>query len=381
MSAGLQVSGRDLHTGEARTIQIEDGLIVANIPGPADAESYLAPGLVDLQVNGYGGHDLNAAGLKPETVVALCQELVRRGVVAFLPTLVTASAERLIAALEAIVAARAADQLAADMIVGVHIEGPALSAQDGPRGAHPLAEIRPPSLAEFEAWQQASGGLVALVTVAPEQADALEYISELAARKVLVAIGHSAATPEQIHRAVEAGATLATHLGNGVAANLPRHPNLLWAQLANDALCATLIADGHHLSADVFRTMLRAKGLANCVLISDSVALAGMPPGRYETSVGGKVTLRADGRIGLDGTPLLAGAGLTLAATVPKAAHMAHISLAEALKLASVNPGRLLGRCASLQEGSHADLIRFTQTGAEPLQIHEAVVAGRQILP
>src|SRR5699024_3206830 len=145
-------------------------------------------------------------------------------------------------------------------VPGVHIEGPSISPADGPRGAHPVEHVRPPDLAEFERWQAAGDGLVKLVTLAPEHAGAPGYIRTLAARGVIVALGHSAATPDEVHAAVDAGARLSTHLGNGVAAVLPRHPNLIWTQLADDRLYASFIADGHHLSADTFRAMLRAKG-------------------------------------------------------------------------------------------------------------------------
>ncbi len=382
----LSISGRDVHTGQSRKLQIKDDLITTNEPGPADATDYLAPGLVDLQVNGYGGHDLNDGKLTSTTVVALCEMLAQYGVTSFLPTLITAPAGQLTDALATIAAACQTDPLAAAMIAGVHIEGPSISPVSGPRGAHPPADIRPPAMAEFENWQKASGDLVKMITIAPEQPFALGYIQKLVARNVRVAIGHSAATPEQIHNAVAAGASLSTHLGNGVAAELPRHPNLLWAQLANDALGATLIADGHHLSADVFKAIVRCKGVADTVLISDSVALAGMPAGNYKTAVGGAVTVDADGRVSLSGTPFLAGAGLPLIATVDKAANMAGLKLAEALTMASNNPARLIGREASLQPGVRADVMRFSVAGAgvaqecSPLQVKEVLVAGRQIV-
>jgi N-acetylglucosamine-6-phosphate deacetylase len=220
--------------------------------------------------------------------------------------------------------------------------------------------VRAPSLAEFERWQAASSNLVGLVTLAPELPGAITYISALVQRGVHVALGHTAASPEEIHEAAAAGASLSTHLGNGAAATLPRHPNFLWSQLADDRLTATFIADGHHLPADTFKAMVRAKGLEKAILVSDAVALAGMPPGLYEQPVGGTVEVKADGRVGVAGTPYLAGAGLPLCANVAIAAYMAGLALSESLRLATENPGRIIGNRGRLAVGAPADLMQFS---------------------
>lgn len=334
---------------------------------------YESPGLIDLQVNGYDGIDLNSGALTLDEVVALVARLLDLGVTRFLPTLTTASEADLIAALRAIAAARRASALARHVIPFVHVEGPAISQLDGPRGAHPLAHVRPPALEEFARWQAASDGLVGMVTLAPETPGAAAYIAALSARGVHVAIGHTAASPEEIRLAIDAGARLATHLGNGAAAMLPRHPNFVWTQLADDRLSASFIADGHHLPADTFKAMLRAKGLARAVLVSDSVALGGLPPGRYRQRIGGEVELSAAGRISVAGTPYLAGAALPLIANIAIAIEMAGVSLAEALTMATTNPGRFAGSAPD------ADRIRFTwQPGARLLAIHEVIVMNRK---
>ncbi|MEM7445177.1 MAG: amidohydrolase family protein, partial [Pseudomonadota bacterium] len=275
------------------------------------------------------------------------------------------------------------DDLAAEMIVGAHVEGPSVSPEDGPRGAHPAEHVRPPSIEEFDRWQTASDGLVSMVTLAPEHEGAIDYIAELSGRGILVAIGHSAATADQIHDAARAGARFSTHLGNGAAAQLPRHPNLIWAQLANDGLTASFIADGHHLPTDAFAAMVRAKGLDRAILVSDSVALAGMKPGTYDQPVGGKVTLSEDGRVSLAGTPYLAGAGLPLAATVPIAMRMAGLSLSDALTLATANPGSFVGRAEGLKVGARADVLRFRlpAESGEPLDVLDVWSAGTRVAP
>ena len=170
---------------------------------------------------------------------------------------------------------------------------------------------------------------------------------------------------------------MSTHLGNGVAGQLPRHPNLIWAQLADDRLTAGLIADGHHLPADTFRAMLRAKGPGRAVLVSDTVALAGCAPGLYRQPVGEAVELTADGKVVLSGTPYLAGAAVPLAGAVPRAAAMAGIPLAGALALASDAPAALLG-LKGLEPGAPADLILFRAPEGAALEILGCWVDGEK---
>ncbi len=374
------VDGIDPRTGKGILVEIADGTISAIRPAEKTATAYLSAGLVDLQVNGFRGLDLNAGAVTSSLVLSLCKELLSLGVTTWLPTLITASEASITQALEAIAASRAGHQLIAEMVPGVHVEGPSISDRDGPRGAHPLAHVRPPSIAEFDRWQKVSGGLVSMVTLAPEHEGTLDYIRALTARGVIVALGHTAATPEEIHAAAQAGATLSTHLGNGAAATLPRHPNFIWAQLADDRLTASFIADGWHLPADTFKAMLRAKGLDRAILVSDMVALAGMPPGLYRQPVGGDVEVSPEGRIGVAGTPYLAGASLPLSANVATAAEMAGIPLADALLLATANPGRLVGGRGRLEVGARADLIRFDWSeGNRAISVRETWVHGEKV--
>ncbi len=374
------VDGIDPLTGKGIAIDIADGIISAIRPVKETTKAYLSAGLIDLQINGFRGFDLNAGDLTPDTVLSLCEELLSVGVTTWLPTIITASEASVLQALDAIARGRAGHRLIAEMVAGVHVEGPSISDKDGPRGAHPLAHVRPPSIAEFTRWQKASGDLVTMVTLAPEHAGSLDYIRALAGRGVLVALGHTAATPEEIHAAAEAGAQLSTHLGNGAAAMLPRHPNFIWAQLADDRLTASFIADDWHLPADAFKAMLRAKGMDRALLVSDMVALAGMPPGLYDEAIGGSVEVSPEGRISVAGTPYLAGASLPLSANVAIAAEMAGISLADALRLATQNPGRFLGGRGRLDVGARADLIRFDWSqGARDIAVRETWVHGEKV--
>lgn len=301
------------------------------------------PGLIDLQVNGYAGHDVNAEDVTPQTIIDLTRALWAQGVTTYLPTVITASTEKIEHCLAQIAAARSDDELVAHSIPGVHVEGPYLAADDGPRGAHDVAHVRDPDLGELDSWQRAAQGLVRIVTLAPERAGSLAYIAGAVDRGVRVSIGHSAAEPEHVHAAAGAGASLSTHLGNGTYPVLPRHPNHIWAQLAQDALTAMVIPDGHHLPADTLTAIIRAKGIGRTVLTSDSVALAGVAPGQYRTPVGGAVTVHDDGRLTLAGTHLLAGSGHSLRHGLAWAGSHLPFERGEMLPMATTNPARILG--------------------------------------
>ncbi len=353
------ITGRDVSTGRPICVTVKVGRIAAVDSCAVETDSWLSPGFIDLQVNGYGGYDLNGEHVDSDLVIALVRRLIRNGTTTFLPTIITAPEEKVVRALRAIARARQADAQVAHAIPSVHIEGPHVSPADGARGAHPVAAVRPPDLAEFERWQQASQNLVGMVTLSPHWQDAPHYISKLASNRVLVAIGHTDAAPERIRLAVDAGATLSTHLGNGIAQTLPRHPNPLWTQLADDRLTATFIADGHHLPVDTLKVMLRAKGIERSILISDSVALAAMPPGIYNTSIGDRVKLSADGRLSMVGSGLLAGAAYSLSQNVAWLAGSGISTLGEAVQMATENPGRLIGKSGALCPGDSADLLSF----------------------
>ncbi|MGC9200123.1 MAG: N-acetylglucosamine-6-phosphate deacetylase [Acidobacteriaceae bacterium] len=362
------IAGRNIFTGQPTRITIQDGLIsrIEDLSAqdihtpPNQPDQWLAPGFIDLQVNGYAGFDLNQDPLDVDTVISLTHRLLTAGTTTFLPTLITASEHRIVAALTAIDRARQSDPLVAHAIPFVHLEGPHISPQDGPRGAHPRKHVRPPDLAEVNRWQQSSHNLVGLVTLSPHWQHAPQYIAALTQQGVRVSIGHTHASPEQIHRAVDAGATLSTHLGNGVSTMLPRHPNLLWAQLADDRLTATFIADGHHLPADTLRSMLRAKGIQRSVLVSDSVALAGMPPGNYTSPIGGAVELHPDGRLCMAGSDILAGSASSLADDLAWLLNNSVCSLPDAFLMATSNPGRFISGRGLLLPGTPADILSLS---------------------
>ncbi len=292
------------------------------------------PGLFDLQVNGFSGVDFN----DPETTAGDLQLAIAgmraTGVTRFLPTLITGPLDRFL---------RCARRLAAcpdPAVAGLHMEGPYLAPDAA--GAHPDAHLTLPDFDDFARRQEAAGGRIVLVTLAPELPGALPLIERLVAAGVRVAIGHSAAGGSAIGDAVRAGATLSTHLGNACPLLLPRHPNLLWEQLAADGLVAGLIVDGHHLPPAVVKVMVRAKSLARTVLVTDATAAAGQRPGRFRLGEI-PVELSAQGRVTIVGTDRLAGSALTLDVALANTVRFTGCSLAEVLPLASTQAAAAVG--------------------------------------
>lgn len=354
-----RICGLDAATHQAICVAVEEGHIARVYAADQPTDVFLSPGFIDLQVNGYAGCDLNDEALSPETVRRLLDAQLAHGVTSFVPTLISAAEEKLCQALAVIAKARDMDCRLAAAVPFVHVEGPHLSPLAGFRGAHRAEDIRPPSIAEFERWQQACGGLVGMVTLSPHFDNAEHYIWWLVERGVHVALGHTHASAELVCKAVDAGASLSTHLGNGIAEELHRHRNPIWPQLAEDRLTATFIGDGHHLPPYVLQSMLRAKGISRSILVSDSVALAGMPPDVYTTPVGGKVELRSDGKLCVFGSDLLAGSTANLAECIGAVVRMTGIPLHAALAMSTVNPGRFVGGRGRLDPGCRADLVRF----------------------
>ena len=299
------------------------------------------PGLFDLQVNGFGGVDFNGSDLTHDRV-AQALELVRAtGVTRCLPTLITSPLARFAAN------ARVLTTVSDTAVAGIHMEGPYLSPADGARGAHRLDHIAPATIDDFRRRQEAARGRIVLVTLAPEVPGAMALIEHLVSTGVRVAIGHTAATPEQLRDAIAAGATLATHLGNGCPQMLPRHPNVIWELLAADEVVASVIADGHHLPASTLKSIVRAKGPARTILVTDAVSAAGsQKPGLF--SIGDVVgELGADGRVSLPGTSYLAGSSLTLDQAISNTVRQTGLPIETVAPMASTIPASSLGMAAA----------------------------------
>jgi N-acetylglucosamine-6-phosphate deacetylase len=294
------------------------------------------PGLFDLQVNGFGGIDFNAPDLTADRVAEALERMRATGVTRCLPTLITSAFDRFAEN------ARVLAGISNPALAGIHMEGPYVSPEEGARGAHPREHVALPTVDDFDRRQHAAGGRIVLVTLAPEVPGAMPVIEHLVAAGVRVAIGHTAATPQQIGDAIGAGATLATHLGNGCPQMMPRHPNVIWELLAADAVFASLIVDGHHLPPATVKTMVRAKGADRTILVTDAVAAAASAPGRYTI---GRVDceLGEDGRVSLPGTPYLAGSSLTMDRAIANTVRFTGLSIDAVIPMASTIPAAYMG--------------------------------------
>ena len=386
--SSAQFVGRRYDTGQPVSVAWESGTIGEVTPLAGEDRGarlpWIGPGLVDLQVNGYDGQEFSSPLLKPEHVAAIVKRHGEFGVTALCPTLTTNAHEVLVHGLATIAAACEQSREVDRAVPGIHLEGPYLSAEDGPRGAHPAVHCRPPDWEQFCHFQAAAGGRIKILTLSPEYDEAPEFIAQAVKVGVIVSIGHTAATGEQIRAAVDAGASLSTHLGNGAHRTLPRHPNYLWDQLAEDRLTACLICDGHHLPSEVVQTFVRAKTPARCLLVSDESGLAGLPPGKYAAS-GCELEILEDGRLVIAGQrQLRAGASRPLGVGVVNVMRFAGVSLREAIEMAAVRPAELLGRSAcQFRPGDPADLVLFelpeSPGDAAEFRVVQTVVGGHAV--
>ena len=307
-------------------------------------ETFTGPGLVDLQLNGYAGFDFNGdpASWSADDLHRLRETFACRGVLRVFPTFVTDAADRLLARARRYGELVDADAALAECFPRVHVEGPFISPEEGPRGAHPAAHCSTPEdLPDLlDEMLDAAGGRVGIWTIAPEVPGAIAWIERAAAAGVCVAIGHTGADAEALDRAVAAGATLSTHLGNGSHQLLPRLDNYLETQLADDRLAAGFIADGHHIPFPTLKNFLRAKGVGRSVLVTDAMSAAEMPPGRYD--LGRRVVeVSPEGVVRQPGSWHLAGSSVTLDRCVVNACLRADVSFEDAWAMASAVPGRV----------------------------------------
>ncbi|NIO05467.1 MAG: amidohydrolase family protein [Proteobacteria bacterium] len=339
---------------------------------------FLAPGFIDIQVNGFAGIDFNHPAFDGDDLLLACKALLRTGVTRFCPTLITGSRERLSRSIGQILKACAKHPLVRSMVLGIHIEGPYIAAENGPRGAHSKVYVSDPDWDEFLALCELSNGLLRIVTIAPERPGALEFIGRASKAGLVVAIGHCAPETEDIDAAVEAGAALSTHLGNAAHKMLPRHANYIQKQISHDGLMASIICDGNHLPDYFVQNLIRAKGKNRIILVTDAMAAAAAPIGRYtlgdlEVVVGEERVVR------LPGTLYLAGSALTLDEAVSNCARFARISLASAIKMVTVNPAKLFDEIGGvLEPDERADLVLF-RVSNQRIQIEQVFLAGQLV--
>lgn len=309
-------------------------------------KEHTGPGLVDLQVNGYAGLNFNGdpSGWTADEWHRIREMLRRRGVCAVLPTLTTADSQSMLARAGQYAALTESDEQLAAMFPKLHIEGPFVSPVDGPRGVHPREHCQAPADAPdlIDRLRDASADRIGIFTVAPELPGAIELIARLAEAGICPAIGHTEAPAECIASAVAAGAKLSTHLGNGSHQMLPRLDNYVQTQLAEDALAASFIADGHHMPLTTLKNFIRAKTPARSVLVTDANLAVELPPGEYDTGFQ-TIEVRPDGRCCVPGEPHLAGSVLTLDRAVINVTENCGVDFEQAWAMASVQAAELVG--------------------------------------
>jgi len=362
---------------------MEDGVIAAvgaradlRIPPSAlvvdFGEAVLAPGLIDIHIHGGAGHDVMEGS--DESLAAVERLMTKHGVTSYCPTTVTAPVDATLRSLQAL--GKAVEGAATDggdgtraQPLGVHFEGPFLS--HAKRGVHPPDLLQPASRELFERMWQAAGGRVSVLTIAPEIDGALDLIAEASRRGVCVSLGHSDAELPQARAAIKAGARHATHTFNAMRPLDHRSPGLLGAVLTDRNVTADIIVDGIHVDPAVVDLFVRAKGVEGAVLITDAMSATGMPDGAY--TLGGFEVQVHDGRCEFDGR--LAGSVLTLDRAVRNTVKFAGTSLQHAIRMATLNPARVLGlakRKGTLSVGADADIAVFTAAG----EIMRTIVGG-----
>lgn len=373
------------------SIGVENG-IISEIKRPdklpeSSEPLFIAPGLIDIQVNGYSSvsFSLEGAGdtaassgdLTTDDVRMVTQGLWKEGVTTYFPTLTTNSQEVLIRNFS-VIAKAMKDHSLHGSIPGFHLEGPYISGIDGYRGAHPKEFVRKPEWKEFMELYKAAGEKILLVTIAPEVEGAYEFIRECRKLGIVVSLGHHNGSADVIKEAIDNGAELSTHLANGCATMIHRHFNPLWPQLADNRLMISIICDGFHLIPDEINVFYRAKGAENIILISDITSYAGLPAGEYKIKTGQTIVKTADGNLrfsGQDGG--LYGSAAQLSKGIGHIMRVTGCSLGKAVNMATVNPARLhnLSDRGKLEPGKRADIIMFTMKDFT-MNVKKTIVAG-----
>ena len=367
------------------SIEIDKGKIVSikHIERLTDERNqvYVAPGLIDNQVNGFAGVSFCFAGgvLDKEGIIKATRELWKKGVTSYLPTLTTNSQEVLVRNFK-ILAAEKSDPLLHGSIPGYHLEGPYISPVDGYRGAHPLKYVRKPDWDSFLQIWEASGKGILTVTVAPEVEGMQDFINKCTRLGIIVALGHHNGTKTDIDNAVLNGAKISTHLGNGCANLINRHVNPLWPQLANNGLTASIICDGFHLLDEEIAVFYKVKGPDKTIITSDVTSFASLPPGQYKNEDRETIELTKEGKLWLPAQNVLYGSATPVSRGVARIQGITGCSLGEAIRMASTNPAQLYGLTdrGVIAPGKRADLILFT-LGPTDLNIQKTFVEGELV--
>ncbi len=301
----------------------------------------VSDGLLDLQVNGFAGVDFNSGALAPDDVDRALEAMLATGVTHCLPTIITAHPDELATRFAALDAAVSKSRLGPLMCPGYHLEGPFLNPAPGYCGCHPPSAMGPADPSLIERLEASLSRPILLVTVAPEIAGGLELIATLRRRGKIVALGHTACDFDTARAAAEAGAALSTHLGNGLPQTLHKLANPIFAQLAEDGLWASFIADGIHIDRRALEVLIRARGIGRSILVTDAVAAAAAPVGAHAFA-GLAIERRADGSARQASGGALAGSALCLDQAVRNLVAWGIAPVRDAIAMASTHPRTLL---------------------------------------
>jgi N-acetylglucosamine-6-phosphate deacetylase len=374
----FSVAGRLLLDGQLAegALIVDGGRIVevrvgtpGELPTPRLDAAIVSPGLIDLQCNGAFGLEV---GGDPAALAELARRLPSTGVTTFLPTVVSAAPAAYRAAVAAWGAANASGGAA---MPGLHLEGPLLAPSRA--GAHDRRAIEAADATLKNVLDELlAAGAVRLMTLAPERPGALDAITLLRAAGVAVSLGHTDATFADVLAGIEAGASLATHLYSAMSPFAHRAPGAVGAMLTDDRVVTMLIADGVHTHPAALTLALRAKGAQRIALVTDAIAAAGAPPGRYQLAGIEVISDGTSARL-IDGT--LAGSTLTLDAAVRNMVGLTGATPAEALAMASTVPADAIGLTdrGRLAAGQRADLVLWSSD----LTVDTAIVSGSQVSP
>jgi N-acetylglucosamine-6-phosphate deacetylase len=344
-----------------------------------DKKVYVAPGFIDLQINGFANVGFSDEGLTVEGVREATEALWREGVTTYFPTIITHPHER-IKTNFAVLAKASEDPEIGPSVPGFFLEGPYISPVQGYRGAHLEKWVRDPNWEEFLEYYEAAKGKILKIAVAPEMPGTIDFIKKCVGKGIVVSLAHTNATADDVQKAVDAGATVSTHLGNGCANMIHRHHNPIWPQLAHEQISPTIIVDGHHLTREEVITFYKVKGPENTMLVSDVTKLAGMPPGEY--SYGGKtVVLTADNELKFPAEGVLAGAATPMRTCIGKMMDFTGCSLAEAINMSAKNQARVFGLKdrGVIEPGKKADFVLFTMDDNGGLVIEKTYVSGKLV--
>jgi len=342
---------------------------------------YIAPGLIDNQVNGYSGvsFSLGDARFNMEDVIKVTRDLWKAGVTTYLPTLRTNSQENLLRNL-AILAKAKADTASHESIAGFHLEGPYISSVDGYRGAHALAYVKKPDWNAFMQLYEASGRNILQVTLAPEAEGAMDFIKKCRGKGIVVGLGHHNAPSGLVTEAIDMGAQIATHIGNALANNINRHENPLWSQLSDDRMMISIIGDGFHLLSEEIRVFYKVKGPRKTIITSDVGRYAGMSPGKYLNSEGDTIQLTTDGAVIYLARNSLSGSASPVTKGVGNVMKVTGCNMAEAFQMGSSNAAHLYGLSdrGEIMPGMRADLILFSLDDFK-INIKKTIVEGELV--